>query len=261
MKQLFIDVDGVVRNLDYSVLGEHSSIWAIKVEGLSFVEYVNRHKEKHLVDTPETEYCPALKLWYKLTGPTSFKFLTAQPEEWRPYTSKWLEDRFPGCSIVYVNNPTEKASLLAMSNGLLIEDYPFFKDYKNIVLIDRPYNQKVDCLRIMSVEDFLVTIVATHLENMSLVVTLCYNIAKSKGWWDVERNDGEMIALMHSELSEALEALRSSDDTLEHVGEELVDCCIRIFDYCGGKGINFTEGLAKKIVKNLGRPHKHGKKF
>ncbi len=34
-----------------------------------------------------------------------------------------------------------------------------------------------------------------------------HDTAREKGWWDKERNDGEMIALMHSELSEALEAL------------------------------------------------------
>ena len=34
------------------------------------------------------------------------------------------------------------------------------------------------------------------------------HIAIEKGWWEGERNDGELIALIHSELSEALEALR-----------------------------------------------------
>ena len=38
-----------------------------------------------------------------------------------------------------------------------------------------------------------------------------HETAKSKGWWDSERNDGELIALMHSELSEALEALRNGN--------------------------------------------------
>ena len=33
-------------------------------------------------------------------------------------------------------------------------------------------------------------------------------IAKSKGWWDTERTFGDLIALVHSELSEALEAYR-----------------------------------------------------
>jgi len=32
--------------------------------------------------------------------------------------------------------------------------------------------------------------------------------AKAKGFWDKERNDGEALALIHSEVSEALEALR-----------------------------------------------------
>jgi len=35
-----------------------------------------------------------------------------------------------------------------------------------------------------------------------------HRTAVNKGWWDSERNEGEAIALMHSELSEALEALR-----------------------------------------------------
>jgi len=35
--------------------------------------------------------------------------------------------------------------------------------------------------------------------------------AISKGWWDSERNDGEVIALIHSELSEALEGMRKGN--------------------------------------------------
>ena len=35
-----------------------------------------------------------------------------------------------------------------------------------------------------------------------------YKIAKEKGWWENPREEGTLIALMHSELSEALEALR-----------------------------------------------------
>ena len=39
--------------------------------------------------------------------------------------------------------------------------------------------------------------------------------AKAKGWWDDERNDGEAIALMHSELSEALEVLRKDPEAMD----------------------------------------------
>jgi len=88
----------------------------------------------------------------------------------------------------------------------------------------------------------------------------CHRIAKEKGWWENERNDGELIALMHSELSEALEAMRNHGKK-EELAEELADCCIRIFDYCGSRNIDLETSLLKKIEYNKTRPYRHGKKF
>jgi len=100
-------------------------------------------------------------------------------------------------------------------------------------------------------------------ENNSSIkncIKTCYKIAKEKGWWDKPRSDGEVIALMHSELSECLEAMRNRH-AKEAIAEELADCCIRIFDYCGHKKIDLEKALHKKIEKNKNRPYRHGKVF
>jgi len=98
-------------------------------------------------------------------------------------------------------------------------------------------------------------------------------------WWQFDlggptRNKGEAIALMHSELSECLEAVRKDlyDDHLPHLkGEvvELADCIIRILDYCRGFNLPIGKAVYEKLEYNAQRQdHKKdvrdkegGKKF
>lgn len=67
------------------------------------------------------------------------------------------------------------------------------------------------------------------------------------------------IALMHSELSEMLEAVRKED--LANEGEELADVLIRLFHYAGKRKIPLAQMLYSKMLKNYQRPFRHGKKF
>lgn len=88
---------------------------------------------------------------------------------------------------------------------------------------------------------------------------IIHNIAKEKGFWDEDRNDGELLMLIVSELGEALEALRKDD--LDNFSEELADVAIRLFDLAEGRGIDLETAILKKIEINKQRPYKHGKKF
>lgn len=102
------------------------------------------------------------------------------------------------------------------------------------------------------------------------VCSLCrrsHEIAKSKGWWDEPRSDGELIALMHSELSEAMEGLRHGDPPSEHipdfsaVEEEMADTVIRVADYCQQRGFDLAGAIIEKMKYNAERTHKHGGKL
>jgi NTP pyrophosphatase (non-canonical NTP hydrolase) len=106
---------------------------------------------------------------------------------------------------------------------------------------------------------------------------------QEKGWYDDDRTFGDEIALIHSELSEALEAYRDGgfqDQTRyfegegmefqlnpnpnpkpEGVGAELADVLIRLLDTAYRHGIDLDGEMDRKMAYNRTRPYRHGGKL
>lgn len=114
--------------------------------------------------------------------------------------------------------------------------------------------------------------------------------SKNKGFWDGPFNMGEKLALIHGEVSEAMEADRKGryadcqdlqEMTQEYTWEdsqisfittfkkdikdswedEMADAVIRIMDLCEYKGIDLEWHIQQKMKYNATRPHMHGKKY
>src|SRR4030042_6508519 len=82
--------------------------------------------------------------------------------------------------------------------------------------------------------------------------------ARDHGFWTNSHNIGEKIALIHSEISEALEAYRQSQP-LSSVAEELADTVIRILDLAEYLGMDIQSAIEEKHKINMNRLFLHGK--
>lgn len=101
--------------------------------------------------------------------------------------------------------------------------------------------------------------------NLNKLAIEIRHINRQNGWNVTEVDDWQdtykvpaILALIHSEVSEALEAFRRDD--LPNFGEELADIIIRVLDAAPGLGIDIEVALQHKLACNRKRGHRHGGK-
>ena len=109
-----------------------------------------------------------------------------------------------------------------------------------------------------------------------------FEVNDANGWFEDDRTVGDDIALLHSEVSEMLEAYRDGglEDQTEDAarghdlealagtalpkpegfGAEAADVFVRLLDTCKRRGINLGYEFERKLAFNATRGHKHGGK-
>ncbi|QHZ60095.1 hypothetical protein PJKIFABJ_00159 [Pseudomonas phage PE09] len=118
----------------------------------------------------------------------------------------------------------------------------------------------------MSINNLEVFEVARIADSIALLQDTVYKGNVTAGWWKNivtgeahPKGDVTLIlsklALVHSEVSEALEGVRKDlmDDKLPHrkmIEVELADAVIRILDLCGHEGLNLAGAMVEKLYYN-----------
>ena len=107
--------------------------------------------------------------------------------------------------------------------------------------------------------------------GISSLMVMAHGQSARSGFYDgAPFNLAEKIALIHSELSEALEFARRGpiNETMSEkipdftgVEEELADVLIRVGDLAAALDLDLDRAVLAKMSYNASRAYKHGKKF
>lgn len=106
----------------------------------------------------------------------------------------------------------------------------------------------------------------TFIDEFAGMQRLVHDNAKAHGWHDKAIEEGTALALIHSEVSEALDGARHGNPPSEHISqfsaveEELADVVIRCMDWAQARGYRLAEAIAAKHEFNKDRPFRHGGK-
>lgn len=93
-------------------------------------------------------------------------------------------------------------------------------------------------------------------EGLNMKMREVREMADAKGFSAGQERIWEMLALIHTEVSEATDAYKKGED-LEKVGEELIDAIIRILHLLSALEMDAEELYQRKMERNWARPYRY----
>ncbi|MBM4429130.1 MAG: hypothetical protein FJ026_02125 [Chloroflexi bacterium] len=94
-------------------------------------------------------------------------------------------------------------------------------------------------------------------EGLNIKMREVRALADAKGFSADPVRIWEMLALIHSEVSEATDAYKKGEPA-DKVGEELIDAIIRILHLLSALDLDAEELFEQKMKINWSRPYKYG---
>jgi len=196
-----------------------------------------------------------------------------------------------------MDNPMTTGEALTQLSHHMIQH---FRDLRKVVETEADRNRAQIVKEAGEIKDFMLvppevttgpddqmTVGVIEINQLCGLSLAAHAMAVSKGWWNEDRGVPECLALIHSEVSEALEDYRNGlmstvlhmDGGLQIQPEpktfldyasagakpegfpiELADILIRIFDLAGRLNIDLDQAVAIKMAYNATRPERHGGK-
>jgi hypothetical protein len=146
MQKVVFDLDGVLRDIisylkiKYNI--KEIKQWYWEHGGKDIYALIREDNYNALTKAKPTEYLRSI-----IKNFNYIEIWTNQPNDWLPYTNSWINNnitKYIDCGI-RVMDSIKKEKKIYNEDIYIVEDYPNFNNYDNIILVDREYNKGVDC--------------------------------------------------------------------------------------------------------------------
>jgi len=143
--KIVFDLDGVLRDINFGLFKKYlipyPKEWFWTYKGRDIFDWMEFDEFDIIQNCNPTEYLKIVKKHFN----GDVEIWTSQPEEWIPFTKEWIHKNIgKTCKVLFLSNEEKRDKLDKNNDILLVDDSPCFKNFINVITIDRPYNRLIE---------------------------------------------------------------------------------------------------------------------